>query len=230
MSIESLKIAWADTGASTAAQVEKDLRESIVRLDLRPGARLSEQDIADRLGISRQPVREALIALAKSKLVEVRSKRGTFVVKISAREMMEARFVREAIETAVVRRACETFDPWVRTSIDGILKRQEAAREAQDNNRFRREDEQFHMALATGSGCGLAWSVIADIKAHIDRVCNLQLRKAESMGNLIAEHHAIMAAIDARDTDRAVTAMNDHLKGILADLPQIEAENLDLFE
>lgn len=231
MSIESLRLEkLGEAGASSAFQVERDLREAIIRLELLPGTRLSEQEIADRLGVSRQPVREALIALAKSKLVEVRSKRGTYVVKISAREMMEARFVREAIETAVVRRACMTFDPWVRTSIDAILKRQAAAREAQDYNRFRREDEQFHMALASGAGCAMAWSVIADVKAHIDRVCNLQLRKPDSMGTLIAEHHTIIAAIDARDADRAEAAMAAHLEGIISDLPQIEAENLELFE
>ncbi|MEQ1941523.1 GntR family transcriptional regulator [Mesorhizobium sp. VNQ89] len=231
MNIQSLKIEkGAETGDSTAAQVERDLREAIIRLELKPGTRLSEQEIADTLGVSRQPVREALIALAKSKLVEVRPKRGTVVVKISAREMMEARFVRAAIETAVVRRACETFDPWMRASITGILARQEAARQAQDFNRFRREDEQFHMAIATGAGCGMAWSVIADIKAHIDRVCNLQLRKADSMGPLISEHEAIIHAIDARDPEAAVEAMQTHLSGILADLPSIEAENLALFE
>lgn len=231
MNIESLKIEkLTDKGATTASQVERDLREAIIRLDLRPGTRLSEQEIADRLGVSRQPVREALIALGKSKLVEVRSKRGTVVVKISAREMMEARFVREAIETAVVKRACETFDPWVRTTITSILARQITARDAQDYDRFRREDEQFHLALANGAGCGLAWSVISDIKAHIDRVCNLQLHKPESMARLIAEHEAIIVAIDARDPARAVDAMRAHLNGILSDLPQIEAENLDLFE
>src|SRR5690606_18330416 len=82
MSIESLRLEkLGEVGASSAFQVERDLREAIIRLELLPGTRLSEQEIADRLGVSRQPVREALIALAKSKLVEVRSKRGTYVVK-----------------------------------------------------------------------------------------------------------------------------------------------------
>jgi DNA-binding GntR family transcriptional regulator len=231
MNIESLKQDRPSaTGSSTAAQVEQDLRDAIIRLDLRPGTRLSEQEIADTFGVSRQPVREALIALVKSRLVAVQPKRGTMVVKISARQMMEARFVRESIETAVARRACTSFDPWMRETIGGILARQIAARDAMDYNRFRREDEQFHMALARGAGCAMAWSVIADIKAHIDRVCNLQLRKPESMAGLIREHEAIMAAVDARDPDRAQAAMQSHLNGILSDLPGIEAENPDLFE
>ena len=219
-----------DEGATTASWVERNLRRAIVRLELRPGSQLSEQEIADDLKVSRQPVREALISLAKSKLVEIRPKRGTYVVKISARQMMEARFVREAIETAIARRACETFDSWTRVSIDAIIDRQTDAKAVGDYNRFQHEDEQFHLALATGSGCPLAWNVIADIKSHIDRVCNLQLRKPESMGALIDEHHAIIQAIDAKDADRAVAAMLSHLSGILSDLPRIEAENREMFE
>lgn len=231
MNIESQRFDKApEPGTSAALQVERDLREAIISLELKPGARLSEQEIADRLRVSRQPVREALIALARANLVEVKPKRGTTVVKISARKMMEARFVREAVETAVVKRACENFDPWSRTVIDGILARQRAAGADGDYTRFRKEDEQFHVAIATGAGCSLAWSVIADIKAHVDRVCNLQLRKAESLSGLIAEHQQIIDAIDARDEDRAVGAMKKHLNGILVDLPNLEAENRELFE
>lgn len=227
MNIERLKI---DTGESTAAQIERDLREAIIRLDLMPGARLSEQDIADKLGVSRQPVREALISLGKSKLVSIRPNRGTVVARISARQMMESRFVREAIETAVVARACANFDPWVRSTVDGILQRQEEALRQQDHHMFRKEDEQFHLAVATGAGCTLAWNVIADVKAHIDRVCNLQLRKLDSLATLLREHQAIIQAIDQREPDRAVAAMRTHLNGILSDLPRIEADNPELFE
>ncbi len=232
MSLESLKIdpSKIETGETTAAQVERDLREAIIRLDLAPGSRLSEQEIASRLGVSRQPVREALIALGKSKLVEIRPNRGTVVVRISARQMMEARFVREAIEVAVARRASESFDNWTRRKVDMILARQRAAEEIHDHNAFRREDEQFHIAIAEGAGCGLAWNAIADIKSHMDRVCNLQLRDPDSMKNLISEHEAIIVAIDSRDAEAAANAMRRHLNGILSQLPQIEAHNPDLFE
>jgi GntR family transcriptional regulator, rspAB operon transcriptional repressor len=227
MNLETPKI---DTGETVAAQVERDLREAIIRLELAPGTRLSEQDIASRMGVSRQPVREALIALGKSKLVDIRPNRGTVVVRISARQMMEARFVREALEVAVARRASDGFDSWTRRRIDTILARQEAARDVNDHNAFRREDEQFHIALAEGAGCALAWNAIADIKAHMDRVCNLQLRHPDSMTRLIAEHDAIIKAIDTRDAEASAAAMCLHLNGILSDLPQIEANYPELFE
>lgn len=227
MNVEPLKV---DTGETTAAQVERDLREAIIRLELSPGARLSEQDIATRMGVSRQPVREALIALGKSKLVEIRPNRGTVVVRISARQMLEARFVREAIEVAVARRASDTFDTFTRHKIDKILVRQKAAMEARDHNAFRKEDEQFHNAIADGAGCSLAWSAVADIKAHMDRVCNLQLRNPASIERLIEQHQNIINAIDTRNADAAGEAMRLHLNGILNDLPQIESDNPHLFE
>src|SRR5918995_4992213 len=112
---------------SAAHRIETELRRSIIALELAPGARLSEQDIAERHGVSRQPVREALIGLAKTRLVEIQPQRGTTVVKISVRKMMEARFVREAIETAVVRRACSSFDQQSRERINDLLEMQEQA-------------------------------------------------------------------------------------------------------
>jgi GntR family transcriptional regulator, rspAB operon transcriptional repressor len=226
----NLEIHKIDTGETTAAQVERDLREAIIRLELSPGARLSEQDIANKMGVSRQPVREALIALAKSKLVDIRANRGTVVVRISARQMMEARFVREAIEVAVARRASMSFDTFTRHKIDKILIRQKAAMAAHDHNAFRKEDEQFHIAIADGAGCSLAWNAISDIKAHMDRVCNLQLRNPASIERLITQHQNIIDAIDTKDADGAGEAMRLHLNGILNDLPQIESDNPDLFE
>ncbi|WP_134680479.1 GntR family transcriptional regulator [Paracoccus ravus] len=219
-----------DPGVSTAMQVERELREAIISLDLKPGARLSEQEVADRLQVSRQPVREALIALGRAHLVETWPKRGTTVVKISVRKMTEARFVREAIETAVVQRACAAFDPFARRRIDAILDRQRAACEANDHTLFRKQDEQFHASIAEGAGCALAWSVIADIKAQVDRVCNLQIRQASSMAELIAQHERIVEAIDRRDADAATTAMRDHLSAILTDLPEIALNYPELFD
>src|SRR3954453_15833156 len=113
----TLDIQPVDNGESAAAAIERDLRRSIVELQLLPGARLSEQDIATRVGVSRQPVREALIRLANSRLIEIRPYRGTVVARISAKEMTEALFVRQSVEIAVVAKAAQSFDAWQRKRI-----------------------------------------------------------------------------------------------------------------
>lgn len=214
---------------SAAQRIENELRRLIIALELPPGSRLSEQDIAERHGVSRQPVREALIGLARTRLVEIQPQRGTTVVKISVRKMMEARFVREAIETAVVRRACSSFDRQSRERIDDLLEMQEQAARRNDHTAFQRYDELFHIALAEGAGCPLAWEAVQDIKAHMDRVCQLTLPSPEAMLPLIDQHRAIVTAIDSRDEEAAAEAMRRHLTEILRALPRVEAENPDLF-
>ncbi len=214
---------------SAAQRIESELRRLIVALELPPGVRLSESDIAERHGVSRQPVREALIGLARTRLVEIQPQRGTVVVKISVRKMMEARFVREAIETAVVRRACSSFDRQSRERINDLLEMQEQAARRDDHAAFQRYDELFHIALAEGAGCPLAWEAVQDIKAHMDRVCQLTLPGPEAMLPLIEQHRTIMSAIDAKDEGNAAEAMRRHLTEILRALPQVEAEHPELF-
>lgn len=225
----SLDMQPQESGDSAAATIEKDLRRAIIELELQPGARLSEQDIATRLGVSRQPVREALIKLANSRLVEVRPYRGTVVARISAQEMTEALFVRQAVEVAVVAKAAKSFDPWQRKRIDSLLAKQEEVSAREDHAAFRDHDEAFHIAIAKGAGVGMAWMAIADMKSHVDRVCNLTLRSAEDMQRRVREHRAIMQAIDAGDVAGAQAAMAEHLGSILDDLPELEAAHGGLF-
>jgi len=217
-------------GASAAARVEAELRRAIVALELPPGARLSEQEIALRYGVSRQPVREALIALAKTRLVDVQPQRGTVVVKFSVRKMMEARFVREAVEAAIVRLACSSFAPQSRRRIEDLLDMQGKAASRNEHGPFQRYDELFHIELTEGVGMPLAWEAIRDIKAHMDRVCQLTLPGTGAMLPLVDQHRRIMAAIDAGDADGAEAAMRHHLTEILRALPKTEAAHPELFE
>lgn len=218
-----------DQTTSIARLIELEIRKAIVTLAMKPGVPLSEQEIAVRFGVSRQPVREAFIALARSGLVEVLPRRGTFVVKISVERMLEARFVRESLESAVVRRACERFDARVRTRIDFHLEAQELAASAGEHYEFQRADEAFHAAIAEGAGCPSAWTVIEDLKAHMDRVCHLTLPLASSLPGLIAQHRTILAAIDRRDPDGAEAALRAHLSEILRALPTVQRDHRDLF-
>jgi len=207
----------------TAAQrVEQEIRKSIVTLEFLPGTPLSETELAARYGVSRQPVREALIALSRAELVEIRPRRGTRVVRISADRMRQSRFVRESLEVAVVRHACEGFDGDVRRRIDVILAAQEVHAGAHAHYLFQREDQAFHAALAEGAGFPAAWEALADIKTHLDRACHLTLPVPDTLPRLVVQHRAIVAAIDARDADAAEAAMRVHLGEILKALPEVE--------
>jgi DNA-binding GntR family transcriptional regulator len=214
---------------SSARRIEREIRKAIVTLELLPGATLSEKETAERYGVSRQPVREAFIALARARLVDIQPRSGTTVVKISTSLMLEARFIRESLERAVVRRACERFDARVRTRLDYLLEAQEWAARADEHYEFQRADEDFHAGIAEGAGCPSAWQVIGDIKSHLERVCHLTLPNASSLNVLISQHRAILAGIDARDADAAEAALHVHLSEILAALPEVAARHASLF-
>ncbi|MBP2550506.1 DNA-binding GntR family transcriptional regulator [Neorhizobium galegae] len=215
---------------SMAHKVERQLRGDILTLVLQPGARISEQEIGERYGSSRQPGREALIALAKSRLVEILPQRGAVVARISVAKLMQAAFLRETIETAIVKAACNAFHFHARQRLDDCLKEQARAAEGGNRAEFRRYDDLFHKTLAEGAGLPMAWAVVEDLKAHIDRACCLSLHAPDTLSKLIDEHRAIVAAIDQRDEAAARAAMTTHLSELLHDLPRLEAEHPDLFE
>ena len=215
---------------SSAHRLERELLRAIVDMDITPGTRISEQEIAERYGVSRQPVREALIGLARTGLVAAQPQRGTVVVKISMRMMLQARFVRESIEAAVARQAAVNCDPYSRARLATLLERQREAAARGDADAFRRDDEQFHAAIAEGAGCPLAWQTVINVKAHLDRACKLSMAGPKPLHALVDQHAVIVAAIDARDPDAAEAAMRLHLTEIMRALPEMEERHPEAFE
>ena len=93
--------------STTVRSILSEIKKDIITLRLKPGEKLSENELALRFGTSRAPVREALIRLVEEGLIEVLPQRGSFVSRISLGAMQRARFVREALEVAIVRRAAQ---------------------------------------------------------------------------------------------------------------------------
>src|ERR671936_1621606 len=100
-----ISLAERRTGVPARTQVYAALRDAIVRAELEPGRRLSENELASWLGVSRTPIREALVRLRDERLVEIVPQLGTFVSRISPQAVADAQFVREALECAAVRAA-----------------------------------------------------------------------------------------------------------------------------
>lgn len=223
-----LRLDASGRAGSIAEQVFRTLRASIVTMQLTPATALSEQDIAGRLEISRQPVREAFIKLSEIGLVRVLPQRGTFVEKISAKSVTDARFVREAVECAIARRASQGVDSAALDELRVILANQRKA--ARDRKEFFVLDEAFHRGLAHAAECAYAWKVIEEAKAQMDRVRFLSLPDATPIGHLIKQHEAILDAIAAGRAGAAEQAMRDHLCEILKSLPRLAQAFPDMFE
>lgn len=206
-------------------QLTQILRERIIRGEVRPNTRFSEASIAAEFEISRQPVREAIIKLSEEGLLEVRPQRGTFVPRISMKMVEDARFVREAIEADIVKKAATMFDAKM---IDELDKQLEAQRNADGIEEFIELDDAFHRTFADGVGRSHAWQVIEALKVQMDRVRYLSLQQFPQAA-LVAQHQAVVDAIRTGAKSKAEAAMRKHLNTIVDDLPLIAAGHPDFF-
>lgn len=216
--VNSLPATNTASGGAISSAIHERLRDAIVSGALHPGQALSESDIAGRYSVSRQPVREAFIRLAQEGLVEVLPQRGTFVLKISIREVMDARFVREAIESAMVREAARLRPPGLVSALRELIQLQSQVSSG-DNAAFLSLDEAFHRQIADALGRQRAWRVIHQTKAQMDRVRYLSYDAATPLSRLIEQHTRIVDAIEAGDENAAVAAVDEHFCEILQSLP-----------
>lgn len=211
-------------------QIYEGLRQAIITGLLPPGCALSEKDGSEMFGVSRQPVREAFIKLVEAGLLQVLPQRGTMVRKISRRQVEQGRFIREAVETAVVRLAAERIDEDFLQALDRNLEMQRAAARQGDNARFLALDEAFHHLIIEAIDCLPAWGTIENMKAQMDRVRYLSLPEVSPLEMLIDQHAAILAGLRAHDPDAAEAAMRLHLREILSSLGPIAQRRPELFE
>ena len=218
-----------DESSSISAQVYHQLRSAIIRGEISPGERLSESGIARQYATSRQPVREAFIKLAEGRLVNIQPQSGTFVVQISVADVLDARFVREAIETAVTREAATTAPLSAVRELRRQIDRQRAVASGH-NAEFLALDEEFHRTLALSVNHAHAWRVIEGIKAQMDRIRYLSLDDATPIPLIIEQHERIVDGIEAGAPTEAAAAMRSHLREITLSLPNIAHRFPELFQ
>jgi DNA-binding GntR family transcriptional regulator len=224
------KIEWAlEQGAPVGPQVYRALRKRIIRAELEPGALVSETELARAFSLSRQPVREAFIKLADDGLVEVRPQRGTLVRKISIASVMDARFVREAVEADIVKLVAEKHDPVLVRELRRLVEAQKKTIGLHPDE-FMKLDEQFHRALAIAAGKSQVFRVVDNVKAQMDRVRFLTLMNRSVIEISIDQHAQVVDAIERGAPAEADAAMRLHLRQILVDLPHVAALKPEFFD
>ncbi len=212
-----------------AVQAHAWIKRAILTVELRPKDALSEKELALRLGISRTPVREALIKLADEGLVDIFPQRGTQVAPIRIPEVFEAQFIREALETAVVRKAAEKADSTLTMRLRANLCEQKRAAAAGDLTDFQRLDEDFHHIFSDFCDLSRAWRAIQNVKGQLDRVRYLSLPHPGHVGCLYEQHRAIAEAIEGGAVEEAVEHMCHHLREVFKSIDDLIRAQPDLF-
>lgn len=216
--------------AGTAADlVHRRLRQEIVTLRSPPGAPINEKEIAAAHGVSRTPVREALLRLADEGLVDITPKSGTRVARIPVVALADAMCAREALELMLVRKAAIRARPSHVTAMRAILMRQHECLDARDAEGFHGTDEALHFAIAEAADRPGVWTMVLQIKVQLDRLRRLTLPNFDWLRHVVHEHEEVVEGIASGDPDRAAAAMQAHFHSLKVVLDEVSDMNPDYF-
>jgi DNA-binding GntR family transcriptional regulator len=216
--------------ATAASKIYSDLRAELVTLQRRPGEVVSEAEIALSYGVSRTPVREAILKLSDEGLLEIFPQSGIFVSRIPLAALPEAIIVRKALEATTAQFAAERATASQILVLHAILERQREANAAKDREAFHQADELFHATIAEIAGYPGIWTLIQQVKLHVDRYRRLTLPQAGRIGRVIMEHEAVLEAIEGHDPPAARNAMEIHLENLLDNISATQNVNPEFFD
>lgn len=184
-------------------------------MKVRPGDRLSENELARRFGVSRTPAREAMQRLADEGLVEIFPQSGTFVARVPYEELPEAMVIRKALETTTASKAASLATGSQKLTLASIVEQQREAALANDPEVFHAADELFHAKIAEIAGYPGIWKLVLQVKTQVDRYRQLTLEHQSRMFDVIDQHELILSAVENGDAEGAAKAMVAHLDCVL---------------
>lgn len=212
-----------------AGQAYAVMRRAIIEMVLEPGSIVNEKAICAELGISRTPLREALLKLQEESLVRIAPASGTFVARIDLETVFEGHLIRRVLELQMVRLAAQRMSPEAERNLDFNLYQQRRVASDKDFGRFYELDEELHALITDIGASARVWRVIHSAKAQLDRVRRLAFPLPSHLDTIMSEHETIVAALKLRNPDKAEAAMDVHLSRVFTTLQSLIADKTHLF-
>ena len=207
----NLTVRPREAGETAKEFAYRVLRDNICSLDLAPGDPLTDHEIAELLGISRTPVREAVIQLKnEAEIIEVYPQSGMKVAYIDLEKIHEVRLARLALEKEVIRLCCEKRTEEDLAWLEENIALQQFYYGRQDMDKAFELDNEMHHRFFIIAGCEFIYRFTRGPMIHFDRVRSV-VAHFESFGDALADHAKILDAIRDRDADRAVELIRKHL-------------------
>lgn len=215
-----------EAGKGLASQIYGILWDLIVTVQLRPGQLVSEKEISESLQASKTPVREALIRLEETGLVQVVPKSGTYVTPIRINSYIEACFTRLQLEIGAVRRAAQrNHDVRRLTLLDDILDQQVESLKSEDYELFFQLDERLHETFFVMAGVAGVWDIVKRTQSEVYRVRHLKRAfNINKRPKVLIDHQTIVAAIRAGNPDDAERALISHIGSLESELEELSAQ------
>ncbi len=187
------------------------LRQAILKGELEPGERLMEIQLADRLGVSRTPIREAIRKLELEGLVLMIPRKGAEVARISEKSLRDVLEVRRSLEELAIELACQRMDE---QELEDLEQAQEAFRKAiekGDAMEIAETDEHYHDIIYNGTGNSRLVQILNNLREQMYRYRLEYIKDAAKRQILIVEHDHILKAVKERHVSEAKAAIREHI-------------------
>jgi DNA-binding GntR family transcriptional regulator len=191
--------------------LKDEIENEIIAGRFPPGERLDEVSLAERYGVSRTPIREALHALAASGLLEVRPHRGTIVAEVSPDRLFEMFEVMGEMEAMCARHAARRMIEAEHRELDAAHAACGVAAQKGDSDQYYYENERFHFCIYEGSHNGFLTEQSKILHRRLQPYRRLQLRVRNRMATSFREHGEIAAAIKAGNGEEAANLLRHHV-------------------
>lgn len=207
------------------------IRNRIIHLDLKPGEVLNDKALAEELGMSRTPVREAILMLNMAKLVVVRPQSGTFVAPIHLQSVEIEQFARYALEKEIIRRACRGIDSSYRSQYEDNIRLYHFYTHSQLADRKERLleiDNEFHRIAFRMEGMEHHFEHMLSTLHHVERFRILSLMVIQN-DQVYHDHLQILQAIVEKDEKTASKWIEVHLNRYQENLKEIRSTYPEYF-
>ena len=193
-----------------------EIRAMIRRGDLQPGERLLEDRLAEELGVSRNPIREAIRILENTGLVEVKPRRGAHVATLDPARAVELLELRSVLEAFAAQLAARRRTPEQLTTIRRAFEEGRKATASSDTVKAANAHRAFHLAIEQAAGNSYLGPAVEPLRAQTELVFSVLVESRGILG--WSEHSEILAAIEAGDDEAAQAATYRHMGSVLDDL------------
>ena len=192
--------------------VFQTLRQAILRGELKPGERLMEIHLAQRLGVSRTPVREAIRKLELEGLVLMIPRKGAIVAEITVSDLEDVLEVRMALEELAVKHACRRVTGEQLAGIRSLAEEFKRTLSGDDVAACAQADMKFHDAIYEATGNSRLVQILNNLREQMYRYRMEYLKDRQSHQNLIEEHDGILRALENRDEELAIRMTARHIE------------------
>ena len=196
-------------GQRSRGEVYRQIKDSIQYLEWMPGSVIHEVELVERLGVSRTPIREALLHLASEYLVDIYPQRGTYVSAINFHLAKECTYMRHILDSEVCMELCRK-----RVSLQRELEEQmylmSFAVKKKDIIKYIQCDNDFHGAVFAQAGHEMTWEIISNSRAHYNRVLTLDLKRPGALEQSFEDHKRLIQYMESGDGVALAELMEKH--------------------